>query len=72
MKLDEPQEREAARAMGLSPEEARAQGEADVQAKIAEMAEDDRAIAALVDLVHPGSLEGGLASTVFSLRTAAE
>jgi uncharacterized protein YdhG (YjbR/CyaY superfamily) len=38
--------RERKRAAKLSPEEARAAGEADVQAKIAEMAEDDRAIAA--------------------------
>jgi uncharacterized protein YdhG (YjbR/CyaY superfamily) len=40
--------RERKRAAKLTPEEARAQGEADVQAKIAEMAEDDRAIAARV------------------------
>jgi uncharacterized protein YdhG (YjbR/CyaY superfamily) len=37
--------RERKRAAKLSPEEARAQGEDDVQAKIAEMADDDRAIA---------------------------
>ncbi|HEX6869250.1 MAG TPA: DUF1801 domain-containing protein [Candidatus Limnocylindrales bacterium] len=37
--------RERKRAAKLSPEEARIQGEADVQAKIAEMADDDRAIA---------------------------
>jgi uncharacterized protein YdhG (YjbR/CyaY superfamily) len=37
--------RERKRSARLSPEEARIQGEADVQAKIAEMAEDDRAIA---------------------------
>ena len=40
--------RERKKAAKLSPEEARAQGEADVQAKIAEMAEDDRSIAARV------------------------
>ncbi len=40
--------RERKKAAKLSPEEARAQGEADVQAKIAEMAEDDRAIAARI------------------------
>ena len=40
--------RERKRASKLSPEEARAAGEADVQAKIAEMAEDDRAIAARI------------------------
>jgi uncharacterized protein YdhG (YjbR/CyaY superfamily) len=40
--------RERKRAAKLSPEEARAAGEADVQAKIAEMAEDDRAIAARI------------------------
>jgi hypothetical protein len=34
--------RERKKAVKLSPEEARAQGEADVQAKIAEMAADDR------------------------------
>ena len=37
---------ERKKAARLSPEEARAAGEADVQAKIAEMPEDDRAIAA--------------------------
>ena len=37
--------RERKKAAKLTPEEARAAGEADVQAKIAEMAEDDRAIA---------------------------
>ena len=40
--------RERKKAAKLSPEEARAQGEADVQAKIAEMAADDHAIAARV------------------------
>jgi uncharacterized protein YdhG (YjbR/CyaY superfamily) len=40
--------RERKKAAKLSPEEARAQGEADVQAKIAEMADDDRAIAARI------------------------
>jgi uncharacterized protein YdhG (YjbR/CyaY superfamily) len=37
--------RERKKAAKLSPEEQRAAGEADVQAKIAEMPEDDRAIA---------------------------
>jgi len=40
--------RERKKVAKLSPEEARAAGEADVQAKIAEMAEDDRAIAARI------------------------
>jgi uncharacterized protein YdhG (YjbR/CyaY superfamily) len=40
--------RERKKAAKLSPEEARAQGEDDVQAKIAEMAEDDRSIAARI------------------------
>ncbi len=40
--------RERKRAAKLSPTEARAAGEADVQAKISEMAEDDRAIAARI------------------------
>src|ERR1022692_3964662 len=40
--------RERAKAANLSPEEQRAEGEADVQAKIAEMPEDDRAIAARI------------------------
>ncbi|MFI5262016.1 MAG: iron chaperone [Candidatus Limnocylindrales bacterium] len=40
--------RERKKASKLSAEEARIQGEADVQAKIAEMAEDDRAIAARI------------------------
>ncbi len=38
--------RERKKAARLSPEEQRSEGEADVQAKIAEMPEDDRAIAA--------------------------
>ena len=37
--------RERKKTAKLSPEEARVQGEADVQAKIGEMADDDRAIA---------------------------
>jgi uncharacterized protein YdhG (YjbR/CyaY superfamily) len=40
--------RERKKAAKLSPEEARIQGEADVLAKIAEMAEEDRVIAARV------------------------
>ena len=40
--------RERKKAAKLTPEEARIQGEADIQAKIAEMAEVDRAIAARV------------------------
>ena len=40
--------RERKKAAKLTPEEARTQGEADVQAKIAEMAEDDRSIAARI------------------------
>jgi len=45
--------RERRRAAKRSPAEERAAGEADVQAKIAEMPEDDRAIAARIhELVH--------------------
>jgi uncharacterized protein YdhG (YjbR/CyaY superfamily) len=40
--------RERKRSAKLSPEEARAAGEADVQARIAEMADDDRAMAARI------------------------
>ena len=40
--------RERKKAAKLTPEEQRAEGEADVLAKIAEMAEDDRAIAARI------------------------
>ena len=40
--------RERKKAAKLSPQEQRAAGEADVQAKIAEMPEDDRAIAARI------------------------
>lgn len=40
--------RERKKAAKLTPEVARAEGEADVQAKIAEMADDDRAIAARI------------------------
>lgn len=43
--------RERKRASKLSPEEARVQGEADVQAKIAEMADDDRVIAARIHAI---------------------
>jgi uncharacterized protein YdhG (YjbR/CyaY superfamily) len=50
--------RERKKAAKLTPEEQRAEGEADVLAKIAEMAEDDRVIAAriheLVLAVAPG------------------
>jgi uncharacterized protein YdhG (YjbR/CyaY superfamily) len=50
--------RERRKAAKLTPEEARAEGEADVLAKIAEMAEDDRVIAAriheLVRAAAPG------------------
>jgi uncharacterized protein YdhG (YjbR/CyaY superfamily) len=48
--LDAMQEtiRERRKAAKLNPEEARIQGEADVQAKIAEMVEADRAIAARI------------------------
>ena len=45
--------RERKKATKLSPQEQRVQGEADVQAKIAEMPEDDRAMAARIhELVH--------------------
>jgi uncharacterized protein YdhG (YjbR/CyaY superfamily) len=45
--------RERRKAAKRSPEEQRAEGEADVQAKIAEMAEDDRAMAVRIhELVH--------------------
>jgi surface antigen len=40
--------RERKKAAKLSPDEERAAGEADVRAKIAEMAEDDRAMAARI------------------------
>ena len=40
--------RERKKAAKRSPEEQRTEGEADVQAKIAEMAEDDRAVAARI------------------------
>jgi uncharacterized protein YdhG (YjbR/CyaY superfamily) len=40
--------RERKRAAKLTPEEARIQGEADIRAKIAEMGEDDRALAGRV------------------------
>jgi uncharacterized protein YdhG (YjbR/CyaY superfamily) len=45
--------RERKKAAKLSPDEQRAEGEADVQAKIAEMPEDDRAMAARIhEIVH--------------------
>lgn len=43
--------RERKKAAKRSPQEQRAEGEADVQAKIAEMADDDRAIAARIHKV---------------------
>jgi uncharacterized protein YdhG (YjbR/CyaY superfamily) len=45
--------RERRKVAKLSPEEQRAEGEADVKAKIAEMPEDDRAIATRIhEIVH--------------------
>ena len=43
--------RERKKAAKRSPEEQRVEGEADVQAKIAEMADDDRAIAARIHVI---------------------
>jgi uncharacterized protein YdhG (YjbR/CyaY superfamily) len=64
--------RERKRAAKLSPEEARAQGEADVQAKIAEMPEDDRAIAARIHELVRATAPGLVPRTFYGMPAYAK
>jgi uncharacterized protein YdhG (YjbR/CyaY superfamily) len=59
--------RERKKAAKLSPEEARVQGEADVQARISEMAEDDRAIAARIHEVVLATAPGLVPRTFYGM-----
>jgi uncharacterized protein YdhG (YjbR/CyaY superfamily) len=64
--------RERKRAAKLSPEEARAQGEADVQAKIAEMPEEDRAIAARIHELVRATAPGLVPRTFYGMPAYAK
>jgi uncharacterized protein YdhG (YjbR/CyaY superfamily) len=64
--------RERKKAVKLSPEEARAQGEADVQAKIAEMAADDRAIAARIHALVLAAVPGLVPRTFYGMPARAK
>jgi uncharacterized protein YdhG (YjbR/CyaY superfamily) len=64
--------RERKKAAKLTPEEARIQGEADVQAKIAEMAEDDRAIAARVHELVRAAAPGLVPRTFYGMPAYAK
>ncbi len=64
--------RERKKAAKLTPEEARIQGEADVQAKIAEMAEDDRAIAARVHEIVRANAPGLVPRTFYGMPAYAK
>ena len=64
--------RERKKAAKLTPEEARVQGEADVQAKIAEMAEDDRAIAARVHEIVRATAPGLVPRTFYGMPAYAK
>ena len=64
--------RERKKAAKLTPEEARIQGEADVQAKIAEMAEDDRAIAARVHEIVRATAPGLVPRTFYGMPAYAK
>jgi uncharacterized protein YdhG (YjbR/CyaY superfamily) len=64
--------RERKKAAKLSPEAARAEGEADVQAKIAEMAEDDRAIAARVHELVRATAPGLVPRTFYGMPAYAK
>jgi uncharacterized protein YdhG (YjbR/CyaY superfamily) len=59
--------RERKKAAKLTPEEARIAGEADVQAKIAEMAEDDRAIATRVHEIVRATAPGLVPRTFYGM-----
>jgi uncharacterized protein YdhG (YjbR/CyaY superfamily) len=63
---------ERKKAAKLSPEDARAQGEADVQAKIAEMAEDDRAIAARIHELVLAAAPGLVPRTFYGMPAYAK
>ncbi len=64
--------RERKKAAKLTPEEARIQGEADVQVKIAEMAEDDRAIAARVHEIVRATAPGLVPRTFYGMPAYAK
>jgi len=64
--------RERKKAAKLSPEAARAQGEADVQAKIAEMAEADRAIAARIHEIVLGTAPDLVPRTFYGMPAYAK
>jgi uncharacterized protein YdhG (YjbR/CyaY superfamily) len=58
---------ERKRAAKLSPEQARVQGEADVQAAIAKMAEDDRAMAARIHEIILATAPGLVPRTFYGM-----
>ena len=64
--------RERKKAAKRSPEEQRAEGEADVQAKIAEMAEDDRAIAARIHELVLAAAPGLVPRTFYGMPAYAK
>jgi uncharacterized protein YdhG (YjbR/CyaY superfamily) len=64
--------RERRRAAQRSPEEQRAAGEADVRAKIAEMAEDDRAIAARIHELVLAAAPGLVPRTFYGMPAYAK
>jgi uncharacterized protein YdhG (YjbR/CyaY superfamily) len=64
--------RERKKAAKLSPEEARAQGEADVRARIAEMAEDDRAIAVRIHEIVLGTAPDLVPRTFYGMPAYAK
>ena len=64
--------RERRKAAKRSPEEQRTEGEADVQAKIAEMAEDDRAIAARIHELVLAAAPGLVPRTFYGMPAYAK
>src|SRR6185295_14895040 len=64
--------RERRKAARRSPEEQRAEGEADVQAKIAEMADDDRAIAARIHELVLAAAPGLVPRTFYGMPAYAK
>ena len=64
--------RERKKAAKRSPEEQRVEGEADVQAKIAEMADDDRAIAARIHQLVLGAAPGLVPRTFYGMPAYAK
>ncbi len=64
--------RERKRAAGRTPEEARAAGEADVQAAIAEMTEDDRTMAARIHELVRATAPGLVPRTFYGMPAYAK